>query len=141
MPSGAQAHQRTPGLTSLAFWSTAQMLVRLSVDTIAPHLNTVTPILVKLSKPKAGSSALVRARAIDCLQVLTALPYHKLHPHKQSVVRGLVPALDDPRRAVRRRAVCCRNDWCVPRCSCRKRAACSCASCPRLTWLPCACAV
>jgi hypothetical protein len=29
------------------------------------------------------------------------------------VVRGLVPALDDPKRAVRRRAVACRNEWYV----------------------------
>ena len=101
------AHQGSSSFALPAY----QMLVRLAVDSVSPHLGSVTPLLIKLSKPKKRNAPIVRARAIDCLRCLTALPYHKLHPYKDAVVRGLTAALDDPKHPVRRRAVCCRNDW------------------------------
>ena len=63
---------------------------------------------VRLPPPRP----LVRALALDCLRsVVAKLPHHAIHPIKGVVIQGLVPALDDDKRAVRRRAGACRNAW------------------------------
>ena len=56
---------------------------------------------------------MVRQNAVDCISRLTALPYAQLHPFKDLVCKGLAKVLDDPKRFVRRRAVVCRNQWCL----------------------------
>lgn len=80
---------------------------------VSVHVHSLVPVLLALSRyvPDRPSSTRVRATAVDCLRGFVALPYHRLHPVRQQVVSGLVPALDDPKRAVRRRAGACRNDW------------------------------
>jgi hypothetical protein len=62
-------------------------------------------------RPLPSSRPLIRAAAIDCLRSLVSLPYHRIHPMRNPVIQGLLPALDDPKRAIRRRAAACRNEW------------------------------
>lgn len=80
-----------------------------SAEAVATHLPTLVPTLLSLSqfpgRPK------IRYLALSCLVHLTALPYHKLHPHKRDVFTGLAGAVDDPRRLVRSVAVDARNRW------------------------------
>lgn len=80
---------------------------------VGTHLHALVPILLALAQRSSGldSRPLVRATAVDCLRGFTTLPYHKLHPVRQTVLAGLAPVLDDPKRAVRRRAAACRNEW------------------------------
>ena len=81
---------------------------------LAPHALALVPALLALAtKPASngGGRPATRAAAIDSLRALTALPFLTLRPLRERVVGGLVNALDDPRRAVRRRAAACRNEW------------------------------
>ena len=80
---------------------------------VTAHLHTLVPILVTLACHDSSRPAkpIVRATAIDCLRGFVSLPFHKLFPVRNTLISGLVPALDDPKRAVRRRAAACRNDW------------------------------
>jgi hypothetical protein len=85
------------------------------------HLHTVVPALLALGGVARGHKPAVRALALDCLRDCVGPPpgattgtlftYAKLHPLRAAVTAGLGPALDDPRRAVRRRAAAARNDW------------------------------
>jgi hypothetical protein len=89
------------------------LIVR-SGPVVASHVHTLVPLLLSLAQHRSGGPAnkpLVRATAIECLHSFTALQYHKLHPVRAAVLAGLRASLDDPKRAVRRRAVVCRNDW------------------------------
>ena len=53
-----------------------------------------------------------RSEALDCLRTFPAsLSEMALLSHARSVDRGLVVALDDPKRAVRKLAVDCRKAW------------------------------
>jgi hypothetical protein len=99
--------------------SCLSMLTRRSAGCLAPHLPSLAPLLLSLASvrlpdgtpnPYAGRPA-VRAGSLECLRSLLVLPYHKLHPVRQAVIAGLVAVLDDPKRAVRRRAAACRSDW------------------------------
>lgn len=87
-----------------------------------------------------GGRPIVRAEAIDCLRMISAaasssqrttikqnistdnelnmkettsgcISFHQLYQVKDFVICGLIYALDDPKRGVRRRAAACRNDW------------------------------
>ena len=51
--------------------------------------------------------------ALQCLEALTTLPYHKLAAHKAKVTAALAVPLDDHKRAVRKQAARCRNEWFV----------------------------
>ena len=88
---------------------TLRVFVRSAVHVVTPHLASVVPQLLELTH--FPGRAAVRAEAVDCLRAFTALPFAKLSPWRSKVVRGLVAALDDGKRAVRRRAVACRNEW------------------------------
>jgi hypothetical protein len=55
----------------------------------------------------------VRLRALQCLEAVTVLPYHKIFPQRVTVTNALAAALDDPKRIVRKQAVRCRNEWFV----------------------------
>ena len=39
------------------------------------------------------------------------MPIHKLYPHRTEVIRVLGEAVGDHKRAVRKAAVRCRNEW------------------------------
>jgi hypothetical protein len=79
----------------------------------------------------------VRIAALDCLSSFIDLPFYKIFPYQKkstphifartrhgregfshscmliAVTNELLSALDDPKRAVRRAAVRCRNQWYV----------------------------
>lgn len=90
-----------------------RLLVTHAPAHVSIHVHTLVPVLLALARYAPGKAAkpTVRATAVDCLRGLISLPYHRLHPVRQQVVSGLIPVLDDPKRAVRRRAGACRNDW------------------------------
>jgi DNA repair/transcription protein MET18/MMS19 len=86
-------------------------LSRAIPSAVLPHLNIFVPALLSVSAE--GDRARIRAMAVDGLLSFASLPYTKLHPYKNTVTRGLIPALDDPKRSVRQAAVSCRNRWYV----------------------------
>ena len=88
------------------FTTTSPALVSVHVH----HLVSVLLALARFSTLRP-TQALLRVTAINCLRAFTTLPYHRLHPVRQIVVAGLVAALDDPKRSVRRRAGAARNEW------------------------------
>ncbi|KAI9292152.1 ARM repeat-containing protein [Neoconidiobolus thromboides FSU 785] len=54
----------------------------------------------------------VRIEAINCLgEFPHHLPAELLLPSQFEVTKALIPALDDPKRIVRAKVVCCRNRW------------------------------
>ncbi len=55
----------------------------------------------------------MRVSAVECLEAIVTLPYSSVYPLRLVVVNGLGPVLDDPKRAVRKAAVRCRNEWFV----------------------------
>ena len=88
------------------------LVIEQDVESTAPHLAKVVPVLLELVVYKEGSKAEDRIKALNCLTaVAKKLPYHKVHPYKPFVCRKLQPALDDRKRVVRREAVACRNLW------------------------------
>lgn len=91
--------------------SSLYTLAAKSPATVAAHVHTLVPVLLHLSTVQSGSKPLVRAAAIDCIRGFTRMPYNKIHPVRTAVIKGLAAATDDPKRAVRRRAAACRNDW------------------------------
>jgi DNA repair/transcription protein MET18/MMS19 len=81
-----------------------------------PHVISLAASLISLTRfaggpAEGGARPLVRAAALDALRALALLPHQRLHPVRDVVLRGLLPALDDPKRSVRRRAAACRNEW------------------------------
>ena len=53
----------------------------------------------------------VRLCALLCLEALTKLPYHILHAQRNEVLNGLLAAVDDNKRLVRKQAMRTRNEW------------------------------
>lgn len=52
-----------------------------------------------------------RGAAVDCLAIFSTFTYETIAPYKEEVLAGLVKALDDKKRIVRKKAAKCRNDW------------------------------
>jgi hypothetical protein len=82
------------------------------------HLGSLITLLLVFSRLKTSPRIFVRAAALECLRGLTTSGgsgttsvFFKLHPFKTEVIKGLVEALDDPKRVVRSRAAAARNDW------------------------------
>jgi len=69
----------------------------------------------KTDSAKTNESAVepaqTRLQAVECLKILLKMPYTKIIPWRNVVVEGLQPALDDPKRAVRKQVVATRNEW------------------------------
>mmetsp|Transcript_2217 Transcript_2217/g.2834 ORF Transcript_2217/g.2834 Transcript_2217/m.2834 type:complete len:245 (+) Transcript_2217:1-735(+) len=97
--------------------ATLSVLVNEAVEAVEPHLHTLIPLFLQVitlnsKHNKIKVKAADRARAIDCLsEIAESLPYHQIHPFKKMVDRGIIPALDDRKRAVRSKAVQCKNQW------------------------------
>ena len=53
----------------------------------------------------------VRVAALELLSRLAYLPYPTIHPYRATVINGIAPALDDPKRPVRAAATACRTHW------------------------------
>jgi DNA repair/transcription protein MET18/MMS19 len=78
---------------------------------VSEHAQAVTPQLLRLATGSRSSA--VRLGALRCLLEFAELPFHRAFPLQGPIVRGLKPALDDPKRLVRRFAQKCRNEWIV----------------------------
>jgi hypothetical protein len=59
------------------------------------------------------SRALVRAVAVECVQLITEVPYTYLHQHRPAVTAALGKALDDKKRYIRLLAASVRSAWYV----------------------------
>lgn len=55
----------------------------------------------------------VRIAALKCIEEMTTLPVHIVIPYRGQITRALEPALDDPKRLVRKQAVTARQEWYV----------------------------
>jgi len=73
------------------------------------HISTIVALILNLTQYK--SSLKVRTAALQCLFDLSKLPTPIIFPFKNQVINGLVNALDDVKRSVRKEAVACRNAW------------------------------
>uniref|UniRef100_A0AAV1TBP1 MMS19 nucleotide excision repair protein n=1 Tax=Peronospora matthiolae TaxID=2874970 RepID=A0AAV1TBP1_9STRA len=82
-----------------------------SVESSKPFLKDVFPGLLK--QAQLGSGAKDRYAALECLVKLATIPYELVHPYKDTVLRKLVPVLDDRKRLVRHMAVRVRNKWSI----------------------------
>jgi hypothetical protein len=101
------------------------------LETLESHLSSIVEPLVAIAssaspktknsfvattpepsqRPLTPSSAQTRMAAIQCLKLVLKMPYAKIFPHRNTVVDGLLPALDDPKRTVRKQVVATRNEW------------------------------
>ena len=82
----------------------------------ARHATTLVTLLLDSARVDSARSqphAAARMMALTCLSWLATLPFAQVHPLKHTVIKGLAPVIDDSKRAVRRHAVRCRNDWYV----------------------------
>ncbi|MCL4418115.1 MAG: hypothetical protein M1365_15760 [Actinobacteria bacterium] len=61
---------------------------------------------------KNNNQARNRALALKCLEKLPSrLSYTKLFPYRQTILKGLIPVLDDRKQAVRQIAAKVRSKW------------------------------
>merc|ERR1711879_777723 len=76
---------------------------------VSEHVSAFVPALLRLTsfKPKMA----IRIAALDCLSSFITLPFYKIFPYQKKITNELSAALDDPKRAVRKAAVKCRNQW------------------------------
>ncbi|XP_059645093.1 MMS19 nucleotide excision repair protein homolog [Cornus florida] len=78
-------------------------------DAVIENVHNIIRCLIRLvSYPHM---MLVRVTAIQCLVAMSELPHARIYPMRTQVVRALLMALDDPKRAVRQEAVRCRQAW------------------------------
>jgi len=96
---------QTSALTSLSF------VVERHLNALEPHLATIIPVLCNLAQCKPGIRARHRATAIKCLEAFAAIKYNQIHSFRHLVTKSLLVTLDDPKRAIRKLAVECRNSW------------------------------
>ncbi|CAL4187032.1 unnamed protein product, partial [Meganyctiphanes norvegica] len=87
---------------------TLASLLDQSVAHAAPHISTLMPRLLNLTK---GHQINVRIKSLECLKALSSLPSPILLPYKNEVVRGLRPVLNDHKRVVRQTATTTRCAW------------------------------
>ncbi|KNC85737.1 hypothetical protein SARC_02078 [Sphaeroforma arctica JP610] len=92
--------------------STLKTLVGLMNDAatvLQVHVDSLIPLILKLAH--ASTKMDVRMAALDCVNAMSSLPYHVLHPHKPAVLAGVRVCLGDKKRLVRRSAQVCNNTW------------------------------
>ena len=95
---------------------------------LIPYVSSIIPILVDMTSDYGGGSAYgvvsswLRHSCLSCICLFAArsdlsdnskgvIPYSVLFPHKKKVVKGLMPVLNDKKRAVRMLAAKARNMW------------------------------
>jgi hypothetical protein len=90
-----------------------EILLKFNVMEFSAHISSIVPLLVKISN--TDTIAKVRALSLKCLlEIINGeIPYSKLHPFKNLVVKGLSNVIDDRKRAVRYLAAKVRNEWIV----------------------------
>nr|CCA16220.1 MMS19 nucleotide excision repair protein putative [Albugo laibachii Nc14] len=82
-----------------------------SIEHVKPFLKDVFHGL--LQQAQHSANALDRKDALECIGMLTTLPYELIHSYKDRVLRQLLFCLDDRKRFVRYTAVRVRNKWSV----------------------------
>jgi DNA repair/transcription protein MET18/MMS19 len=75
----------------------------------AGDLQGLIPALLEIATASPFISA--RSAAVGAILEILRLPHHVVFPYKQEVVHRLAAAVDDPKFAVRKVAVRCRNRW------------------------------
>ena len=85
----------------------------LDEEHIDSNLDVVVPALLNLSSHKVcGESVELREVSIRIIRdILTSPKANFVRRYQRQVVKGLLPALDDPKKRIRRLAAGCRNDW------------------------------
>ena len=74
----------------------------------AERVGAFLPVLLHLVLHARYAGA--RQAALDCLaQIARDIPYQTIHPHRRAIVKTVVAACDDRKRAVRATAVSCRE--------------------------------
>ena len=95
--------------------ATVQSLTVISQESpaaVESHIGSLVSRLLKCAVLDRVNTPLVRLSALQCLRIFPGkVKDSTLLPFKNSVTRGLVKALDDPKRAVRKEAVECRAKW------------------------------
>lgn len=88
---------------------TLSMLIKEAPNMVSEHVSAFVPALLRLTtfRPKMA----IRIAALDCLSSFITLPFYKIFPYQKKIANELSAALDDPKRAVRKAAVKCRNQW------------------------------
>nr|KAJ3421620.1 mms19 nucleotide excision repair [Polyrhizophydium stewartii] len=97
---------------------TLQLMVREAPKLVAEQISTIVPLLLSMSmfaNASNGNDPRVRVAALEILgQIMLSVEYTALHPFKPRVTRELIPALDDPKRVVRKAAANTRSIWFMP---------------------------
>eukprot|EP00761_Pharyngomonas_kirbyi_P000814 gb/GECH01000815.1/.p1 GENE.gb/GECH01000815.1/~~gb/GECH01000815.1/.p1 ORF type:complete len:990 (+),score=233.89 gb/GECH01000815.1/:1-2970(+) len=94
---------------ALASLKTAQVVIRDASDVAQRYFRELVPRLLKLTQFKKAMD--VRIEAVKCFDDILEYPYEVIYPFFKEIVRGLVPALDDHKRKVRRETTRIRNAW------------------------------
>ncbi len=83
-----------------------------AVAAVTPHASSIINAWLQLVTNR--ESLRVRTAAIDGLEAVSSgLPYATVYPHRTAIINGLGLALNDSKRAVRKAAAKCRNEWFV----------------------------
>lgn len=88
---------------------TLRILIIEAHEKCAKQLNVIVPALINLTR--YDPSMEVRMEALNCILQVRAIPVERLLLLRDTITTGLVPALDDRKRKVRKLAVKCRNEW------------------------------
>ena len=88
------------------------VISRESPTAIEGHMGSMVSRLLKSSVRSAANGPTVRLNALRCLKAFPGkVKDATLLPYRNTVTRGLMTALDDPKRDVRTEAVDCRAAW------------------------------
>uniref|UniRef100_H2ZLN5 MMS19 nucleotide excision repair protein n=1 Tax=Ciona savignyi TaxID=51511 RepID=H2ZLN5_CIOSA len=101
-------HTEDPALLKSVLF-TLCCFIQDSSEAILPHLESLLKHFQRLSKFQNNMA--VRAKAIECIGVVTLLPTIDILPYKKEVVSHLMAALDDRKRDVRTEASKARSEW------------------------------
>eukprot|EP01133_Synstelium_polycarpum_P012191 gene12191-14268_t len=89
---------------------TLLMLTNEASTSIIPHLDTLVAALIVISVN--GVTLNLRKSSLEILTLISrVVPYKTSFIYKNQVIAGIIPALDDKKRLVRREASKCRNSW------------------------------
>eukprot|EP01132_Coremiostelium_polycephalum_P003883 gene3883-4846_t len=89
---------------------TLLMLFNETSSSFVSHLNSLIPILINLSV--SGSLLNLRKTSLEILTLISNLiPYQNAFIYRNQIINGILPALDDKKRIVRKEASKCRNSW------------------------------
>ncbi|XP_074641510.1 MMS19 nucleotide excision repair protein homolog [Tubulanus polymorphus] len=109
LPLMIQSLQGSSHDLHLSTMTTLHDLVFDAPDILAAQVDALIPLFLKLSSVQ--QSMKVRMLALQCLGVMSTLPYALLFPYQNRVIKELAKSLDDKKRLVRTEAVKARGEW------------------------------